>query len=59
MCLKDVSVLTAMTFDLDKKTAEAVANLAGLDILAIAYKKAGKEGWCANRRAMPVQVPQE
>ena len=39
---KDVSVLTAMAFDLDKKIAEAVANLAGLDILAVAYKNTGK-----------------
>lgn len=31
-------------FDLDKKTAEAVANLAGLDILTIVYKEAGRWG---------------
>ena len=37
-------VLTAMTFELDKKMEEAVANLAGLDIMDIAFKSAGKEG---------------
>jgi len=41
---KDMSRLTTMTSDLDKKMAEAVANLAGLDILVIAYKNAGKGG---------------
>ena len=41
---KDVMVLTAMTFELDKKTAEAVANLAGLDIMDIAFKNAGRGG---------------
>ena len=39
---KDVMVLTAMTFELDKKTAEAVANLAGPDIMDIAFKNAGR-----------------
>ena len=39
---KDVMVLTATAFELDKKTAEAVANLAGLDIMDIAFKSAGK-----------------
>ena len=39
---KDVMVLTAMAFELDKKTAEAVANLDGLDIMDIAIKNAGR-----------------
>lgn len=40
---KDISVLTAMAIELDKKTAGAVPNLSVLDILAIAiaYKNAG------------------
>lgn len=47
----DVSMFTAMAFELDKKKAVAVANLAGLDLLAIAYKNAGKGGGeSANRR---------
>ena len=41
---KDVTVLTAIAFEIDKKTTEAVANLAGLDIMAIAYKNAWKGG---------------
>ena len=41
---KDVMVLTATAFELDKKTAEAVANLAGLDIMDIAFKSARKGG---------------
>lgn len=39
---KDVTVLTAMIFELDKKTTEAVSNMARLDIMAIALKNAGK-----------------
>ena len=35
---KDVMVLTATAFELDKKTTEAVANLAELDIMNIAFK---------------------
>ena len=31
-------VLTATAFELDKKTTEAVANLAELDIMNIAFK---------------------
>ena len=38
---KDVMVLTAMASELDKETAEAVANLDGLDIMDIAIKNAG------------------
>ena len=41
---KDVMILTSMVFELDKKTAEAVANLAGLDIIDIAIKNAGRGG---------------
>ena len=41
---KDVMVLTAMTFELDTKTAEVVANLAGLDIMDIMIKHAGRGG---------------
>ena len=41
---KVVTVLTAIAFKLDKETTEAVANLAGLDIMAIAYKNASKGG---------------
>lgn len=37
-----VSVLTAIAFVLDKKTAETVVNLAGLDLMAISYKNADK-----------------
>lgn len=52
---KDVPTFTAMTFVLDKKAAESVANFAGIHIMAIAYKEAGRrEGWVgqsANRRA--------
>ena len=38
---KDVSLLTVMTFYLDKKSAKAVANLTGIDIRIIAYKEIG------------------
>ena len=41
---KDVIVLAAMAFELDKKTAEAVANLAGLDIMDITFENAGRGG---------------
>ena len=41
---KDAMVLTAMAFELDKKTAEAVANLAGLGITDIAFNSAGRGG---------------
>lgn len=37
---KDVSMLTAMAFDVDTTTTE-VANLAGLGVLTIAFKEAG------------------
>ena len=55
---KEVSVLTVVAFDLDKKTAEGVVNLAGFDILTIAYKKAGRRrGWRANRQANRYLLP--
>lgn len=41
---KDLPVLTARTFNLDKKTAEVVANLAGIDILTIAYENSSRVG---------------
>ena len=41
---KDVMVLTVTAFELDKKTAEAVANLAGMDIKDIAFKSVGGGG---------------
>ena len=43
-CGKGVMVLAAMEFELDKKTGEAVTNLAGLDIMDIAFKNAGRGG---------------
>lgn len=45
----DVSVLTLMAFDLDKKTVEAT-NLAGLGILTIVYKEARKGMKCQSER---------
>ena len=39
---KDVMVLTATVFELDKKTAEAIANLAGLDIMDIELRMLGE-----------------
>lgn len=41
---KGASVLTAMGFDLNKKMAETVANMARLDILTVAYNNADKRG---------------
>lgn len=41
-CGGNLSVLTAMAFELYKKTTEVLVNLAGLEILAMAYKSASK-----------------
>lgn len=42
---KDMSTFTAMSFDLNKRTTESVANVAGIDIMTIACKEAGGGGW--------------
>lgn len=41
---EDLSMFTAIFFDLTKTLEESVAGLAGIDILNIAYKEAGREG---------------
>lgn len=40
----DILVFTALYFDLKKREAESTANVAALDMLTIAYKKAGRGG---------------
>lgn len=51
---KDVSTFTAMPFDLDRRTAESVANFEEMDIMIIACKESGRgrvvEGGNADRR---------
>lgn len=39
---KDVMILTAMAFELDKNTTGAVANLSGMDIMGIAFEDVGR-----------------
>lgn len=41
---KDMSIVTAISFDIDKRATESVANFAGIDILTIAYKDASERG---------------
>lgn len=41
---KDVSNFTAMFFDLNKRMAESVVNFAGIYIVTIACKEAGRGG---------------
>lgn len=41
---KDMMVPTAMAFELDKKTAKPIANLAGQDIMDTAFNNAGRGG---------------
>lgn len=48
---KDAWVLTAIAFDSEKKIAEAVANLAGLDILTTTQKETDQGGgWSTYRQ---------
>lgn len=41
---KDVSIFTSMPFDLDRRTAELIANFAGIGMMIIAYEEAGVGG---------------